>query len=188
MELFAEEESDTLPLVNLLRKDVAKWRSSGYRGALTRNQGFAQSLERSDEPRRLFFCQREAVETMVYLLEMRMTPGRSARTGYRNFEVSDEDIQLMLAGEEPLGKDLKSGMKRTLVDQPNDEDLMSLVRLGCKMATGSGKTVVMAMLISWAFCNRGKTQRAGISKCCIGLLSKSHRKKQTASTSARFQR
>ena len=25
----------------------------------------------------------------------------------------------------------------------------------CKMATGSGKTVVMAMLISWAFCNRG---------------------------------
>jgi type III restriction enzyme len=25
------------------------------------------------------------------------------------------------------------------------------------MATGSGKTVVMAMLIAWAFCNRGKT-------------------------------
>ena len=24
------------------------------------------------------------------------------------------------------------------------------------MATGSGKTVVMAMLIAWAFCNRGK--------------------------------
>ena len=25
------------------------------------------------------------------------------------------------------------------------------------MATGSGKTVVMAMLIAWAFCNRGRT-------------------------------
>src|SRR5262249_52389759 len=28
--------------------------------------------------------------------------------------------------------------------------------VGCKMATGSGKTVVMAMLITWAFCNRGR--------------------------------
>jgi len=24
------------------------------------------------------------------------------------------------------------------------------------MATGSGKTLVMAMLIAWAFCNRGR--------------------------------
>ena len=30
-------------------------------------------------------------------------------------------------------------------------------RYACKMATGSGKTVVMAMLIAWAFCNRGST-------------------------------
>ena len=101
--------------------------------------------------------------------------GRSSRTGYRNFEVSDEDIESMLAGEEPLGKDLKSGMKRTLVDQPNDEDLMSLVRLGCKMATGSGKTVVMAsdfmgILQSWK-----KPSQLGISKCCIGLLPKPYR-------------
>jgi type III restriction enzyme len=28
-------------------------------------------------------------------------------------------------------------------------------RYACKMATGSGKTVVMAMLLAWAFCNRG---------------------------------
>src|SRR5437762_10316921 len=32
-ELFAEEESDDLPLVNALRDDVARWRKSGYRGA-----------------------------------------------------------------------------------------------------------------------------------------------------------
>ena len=177
MELFAEEESDTLPLVNLLRKDVAKWRSSGYRGASPVTKDLLNHWKDQMEPRRLFFCQREAVETMVYLLEMRMTPGRSARTGYRNFEVSDEDIQLMLAGEEPLGNDLKSGMKRTLVDQPNDEDLMSLVRLGCKMATGSGKTVVMAMLISWAFCNRGKNPASlefpnAVLVCCPNLTVK----------------
>ena len=31
-----------------------------------------------------------------------------------------------------------------------------LTRLGVKMATGSGKTVVMAMLVAWAFCNRAR--------------------------------
>ena len=30
------------------------------------------------------------------------------------------------------------------------------MRYGCKMATGSGKTVVMSMLIAWTFCNRGR--------------------------------
>ena len=33
LELFAEEERDDLPLVNLLRDDVRRWRDSGYRGA-----------------------------------------------------------------------------------------------------------------------------------------------------------
>ena len=69
MELFAEEESDTLPLVNLLRKDVAKWRSSGYRGASPVTKDLLNHWKDQMEPRRLFFCQREAVETMVYLLK-----------------------------------------------------------------------------------------------------------------------
>src|SRR5688500_13896651 len=32
-DLLAEEERDDLELVNRLRTDVARWRSSGYRGA-----------------------------------------------------------------------------------------------------------------------------------------------------------
>src|SRR3954464_3718122 len=31
--LLLEEDFDELPLVNLLREDVRKWRESGYRGA-----------------------------------------------------------------------------------------------------------------------------------------------------------
>ena len=42
-----------------------------------------------------------------------------------------------------------------LVDLPNEQELQPILRYACKMATGSGKTVVMAMLIAWAFCNRG---------------------------------
>ena len=43
-----------------------------------------------------------------------------------------------------------------LIHADDLSDLPKLIRYGCKMATGSGKTVVMAMLIAWAFCNRGK--------------------------------
>jgi type III restriction enzyme len=42
-----------------------------------------------------------------------------------------------------------------LADIPNEPGLKAIQRFACKMATGSGKTVLMAMLISWAFCNRG---------------------------------
>ena len=42
-----------------------------------------------------------------------------------------------------------------LADIPNEPALKPIPRHACKMATGSGKTVVMAMLIAWAFCNRG---------------------------------
>ena len=42
-----------------------------------------------------------------------------------------------------------------LVDLPHERGLKPISRYGAKMATGSGKTVVMAMLISWAFCNSG---------------------------------
>lgn len=39
-----------------------------------------------------------------------------------------------------------------MIDKPGgDNNLHGLTRMACKMATGSGKTVVMAMLISWAF-------------------------------------
>ena len=83
--------------------------------------------------RRLFFCQREAVETIIWLAEIRR-PGK--RTGF-NPQFTDEALN-------------------ELVDAPEMTDLSELIRYGCKMATGSGKTVVMAMLIAWAFCNRGK--------------------------------
>jgi type III restriction enzyme len=52
-----------------------------------------------------------------------------------------------------------------------------LTRLGCKMATGSGKTVVMAMLMSWAFCNRAANPRSeqfpdAALVCCPNLTVK----------------
>ena len=131
--LFAEENWDELSYVNALREDVRRWRNSGYRNATNVTRQLLRHWRREDKIRRLFFCQIEAVETIVYLAEIRMG-------GKRTFfapRFSEADLA-------------------TLIDAPLDTDLPALTRLGCKMATGSGKTVVMAMLIAWAFCNRGQ--------------------------------
>ena len=45
-----------------------------------------------------------------------------------------------------------------LADIPNEPGVKPINRYACKMATGSGKTVVMAMLIAWAFCNRARSR------------------------------
>ena len=154
--LFAEEQRDDLPLVNALRDDVRRWREAkpAYRGASNVTRDLLQHWARPDLARRLFFCQREAVETIIYLAELRAS-GRSSRTGFRDFKVSDEDLRRMLRGERPTFEGLRPDFIPALIDAPADSSLLPLTRFGCKMATGSGKTVVMAMLITWAFSNRG---------------------------------
>src|SRR5690242_14665018 len=71
--LFAEEERDDLPLVNLLREDIKRWREADYRGASNVTRELLHHWTREDRSRRLFFCQREAVETVIYLAEMRFS-------------------------------------------------------------------------------------------------------------------
>ena len=126
--LFQEEERDDLPMVNALRADVKRWRETNYRNATVVTRELLQHWSRDDLLRRLFFCQREAVETIIYLVEIRQGGKRLGWTP----TFTDEDLA-------------------KLVDTPNEPSLTDLIRYGCKMATGSGKTVVMAMLIAWAF-------------------------------------
>ncbi len=76
---------------------------------------------------RPFFCQVEAVETIIWLTEV--APRRTATKGLLD--------QLKKANEEA---------------NPN------LFRLAMKMATGSGKTTVMAMLIAWQTVNAVRKQ------------------------------
>lgn len=175
-ELFAEEERDDLPLVNLLRDDVRRWRESDYRGASNVTKELLRYWASPKRARRLFFCQREAVETIIYLAELRM-PGKSARTGFQKFELSDENLGRLLRGEK-MALDLTNPrFYPTLVDRPADAGLLPLRRIGCKMATGSGKTGVMAMLIAWAFCNRGANPANiefpnAVLVCCPNLTVK----------------
>ena len=164
-DMFAEEESDPLHLVNALRKDVRRWRESGYRCSNNVTRTLLQHWTRPDVPRPIFFCQLEAVETIIYILEFGL-PGQLARTGFRNFHVSPENFAHLFAGEKldvvglpadhPLSAKFNDDLYPRLVDPSTRAASLMLRRLGCKMATGSGKTTVMAMLITWAFCNRGE--------------------------------
>ena len=133
MQLFQEEERDDLPFVNALREDVKRWRDSKYERATPVTKELLRHWAREDLPRRLFFCQREAVETIIYLAEILQYRGTRFNPQLR----TDKDLA-------------------AFVDIPNEPEIPDLSRYGCKMATGSGKTVVMAMLIAWAFCNRAK--------------------------------
>jgi type III restriction enzyme len=127
---FAEEEREDLPLVNNLRADVKRWREAGYEGATQVTKQLLTYWWRPDRPRRLFYCQLEAVETIIFLNEIRLA-GKFLRFN-------------------PLANDVD--LRKSLTHHPSEP----LTRLGVKMATGSGKTVVMSMLIAWAFCNRGQ--------------------------------
>jgi len=144
--------SEPLPLVNALREDIARWRESGYENATQTTKKLFAHWNRADRARRLFFCQLEAVETLVYLNEI-LGSGRKPRFTPR---VSQEDYGAMLLGRKPpLASAMSDDFFPRLRDQPWDEKQKALTRYGCKMATGSGKTVVMAMLTAWTFCNRG---------------------------------
>jgi type III restriction enzyme len=152
-DLFAEEESDDLPLINALRADVKRWRESGYRGATQVTKNLLKHWLDQSRSRRLFFCQQEAVETLIYILELAM-PSRLSASGFQKFEVDAENFAKLFSGSKPNFADLSDDFFPRLID-PGLPGQLALRRLGCKMATGSGKTTVMAMLISWAFCNRG---------------------------------
>ena len=154
LSLDLDEGQEDLPTINALRDDVRRWRQSGWQGATPVTRELLRHWSGAGRDRRLFFCQLEAAETIIYLREIL----RSGRTPRFTPKFKPPELE-------------------KLVDRPADPDAAALIRYGCKMATGSGKTVVMSMLISWAFVNRGRNptdQRfpAGVLVCCPNLTVK----------------
>jgi len=137
MSLELEEDRRDLQLVNRLRSDVKRWRESGWEGATNVTKDLLRHWWRKDRPRRFFFCQLEAAETMIFLNEIRgyRRDGQRGKPRW-NPEFTDADFEHLWTTA--------------------DGNTELLARYACKMATGSGKTVVMAMLITWAFCNRAR--------------------------------
>ncbi len=110
----------SLALVNEIRKRVKAWREASppYPGVtgVTAELLAYWTREGREHERRLFFCQREAVETIIFLVEARA--------------------------------DFRQGLEVPL-DSPGQ-----FMRYACKMATGTGKTTVMAALAAWSILNK----------------------------------
>ena len=106
-----------IELVEKIRPRVRQWCLDGYPGitGVTKRllNHWYDSEERKDS--RFFFCQLEAIETLIWLAEA----PESQKVG---------------------------------INIPSDGG--EFIRWCCKMATGSGKTVVMAMLIAWNILNK----------------------------------
>ena len=106
-----------IPLVNKIRPRIKQWRENGYPGVsgITRRLLKQWQDEEERDYRRFFFCQLEAIETLIWLVE-----GPAA---------------------DKVG-----------IEIPSDGGLFT--RICSKMATGTGKTIVMALLIAWQVLNK----------------------------------
>ncbi len=101
--------------VNKIRERVDKWRDASYPGITTVTKELLEHWINPEREPRLFFCQIEAIETLIWLLEA--------------------------PEKERQGIAIKG-------------DGSAFQRVCSKMATGSGKTIVMAMLIAWQAINK----------------------------------
>ncbi len=108
--------------INQVRERVALWRRGGYVGITRQTARLLEYWQRPERERRLFFCQIEALETVIYITEVARRHG-------------DAWIENEL-------------------HKVNEDANPLLYRLAFKMATGSGKTLVMAMLIAWHTLNK----------------------------------
>ena len=102
LSIEAEEESEDLPLVNALRDDVRQWRKSKYENATQVTKQLLAHWWRTDRARRLFFCQLEAVETVIYLTEI-LASGKKPRW---KPALTVEDFEALRHGQPPTGLEL----------------------------------------------------------------------------------
>lgn len=158
-------------LVNRLREAVDRWREDGYPGAsdvTARLLSFWFDEEHlvGDEPFRYYFGQREAIETLIFLTEIQGF--RDAKPLIDAFAETpagmliDQGIQhqTTMDGARQIRRyipDLKGEVIQTL--PPAD-----LARYAMKMATGSGKTVVMAMAAVWSYFHKSMVPGSPLSR------------------------
>jgi type III restriction enzyme len=120
------------PLVHKLRIAVRDWRKQGYEGASETSKTLLRWWFETDHPTeradgsqwnfRYYFAQREAVETIIYLADV--------VSAFDPFSLMNFD---------------SSGSLR------EDSFTETWTRYVVKMATGSGKTKVMSLVLAWSF-------------------------------------
>ena len=141
----AEQEYDPTPIINEIRRRVDAWRELptpnrwGVSPVTQRLLQHWRGLTHEFQNVRPFFCQVEAIETVIWLTEVTgiLREGRSRLpTEYANIR---EHLQGANKASNP-----------------------ELLRVALKLATGAGKTTVMAMLIAWQAVNAARNPNSGM--------------------------
>lgn len=133
------------PFVPTLREEVKKWRESNYKGASPTSIALLNWWFKTEHtifdsqgiviPFQYYFAQREAVETVIWL-----------------YEVAGVESKYDLIKYDKLGR-----------VSPNMfiEDWLRFVT---KMATGSGKTKVISLLLAWSYFHKMYEKDSGLAR------------------------
>jgi type III restriction enzyme len=157
-------------LVNRLREAVDRWRDDGYPGASSVTQRLFQFWFEEDHilngsTFKYYFGQREAVETLIYLIEIEKN--RDAKPLIDSFaEVFKKDMfeysiehQTTMDG----GRQIRRYFPELDSDGLQDLPPENLRRYAFKMATGCGKTYVMAMVMVWSYFHKKMVKDCDLS-------------------------
>lgn len=124
------QQYDQTSMINAVRAEVDKWRLLSNSSSWNVTPDTARLLQHWRHHRfdtiRPFFCQLEAVETAIWLTEVAPHAGKIGKRFLDHLENSSQNA--------------------------NPE----ILRLALKLATGAGKTTVMAMLIAWQAVNAAR--------------------------------
>jgi len=137
-----DQQYETTSIINRVRDHVSRWRAIPNPNDWHVTPETARLLQHWRHHHfgniRPFFCQIEAMETLIWLTEVAPHLGTRERTLLR------------------------------YIQEVSTEANPGLLRVALKMATGSGKTTVMAMIIAWQTINA--VRRPGSKKFTRGFL------------------
>ncbi len=139
---YIQEQLSTAACVPAIREAVKAWRADKYKGITETTKELLNFWFNTDhvlsngQTFRYHLAQREAIETLIYIYEVKKI--RSRKDLLETYAFNTKDLRL----------------------PPYDD----FARYCVKMATGSGKTKVMAMAIVWQFANAVKEDSTQYAK------------------------
>ena len=165
-----------LLLIPKIREAVDAWRARGYEGAseVTRrlfDYWFNEDhvVPGFDAPFRYYFCQREAIETLAWLVDIAgLRDAQDLIEAHAEIVPTDllsksVEFQTTMDGQRQIRRYVPEMESVGVQDLPPED----LFRVAFKMATGSGKTWVMAMALVWSHFHK---QRVPDSKLSTNFL------------------
>ena len=136
-ELRSEKIQNLLPpLVTELRKKVKEWRDKDYEGASNTSKALLEWWFKKQRPEfQYYFAQREAVETIIYLFEV--------------IKIKDKyDL---------IRYDATGRVSPAMFDE-------TWKRFIIKMATGSGKTKVLSLILAWCYFHKQYEENSSLAQ------------------------